>query len=98
MSTINFPDLEHVSREQLPELRGQAYEFAAKVEMKIAEGHRMHDDAADYPITPLEVAARLNHTRLWVYRHRRELGGKKFGGSLRFSEAGLQRYEKGSGK
>jgi predicted DNA-binding transcriptional regulator AlpA len=39
-----------------------------------------------------DAAQRLNQSESWVYRHWKELGGKKLGGNIRFSTDDIEKF------
>jgi Helix-turn-helix domain len=39
-----------------------------------------------------DAAKRLNQSESWVYRHWKEVGGKKLGGNIRFSRDDLEKF------
>ena len=59
----------------------------------LANGRPSEEVVSDpYNLTAEVVAEELGLTPKWCYSHRRELGGKRIGGCVRFSRRGLQRY------
>jgi predicted DNA-binding transcriptional regulator AlpA len=39
-----------------------------------------------------DAAKHLNQSESWVYRHWKEVGGKKLGGNIRFSIADIEKF------
>lgn len=94
MSSIQFPDLDTVSTEELPALYGKTMEFAAQVQLKL--GFRPQNGSqprVDRFLDVDQAAAKLNCSPQWLYKHMAKLPFRcKREGLLRFSEIGIERY------
>ena len=72
----------------------ELYRGRLELELRLAEQSqpKPDGDGRAYTLKVGDVMGRLNVSRGWVYDHREDLGGKKIGGHVRFSDNGLARY------
>ena len=82
-----------VPQDQLCDLAGELARHTAHLNLRL----NTHPQAAqpnglDRQLTASEVSHILSVSKNWVYAHRRVLGGKKLGGSVRYSERSIRRY------
>ena len=74
----------------------ELYRGRLELELWLAEQSRPrpqpNGDGRAHNLKVDDVVERLNVSRGWVYDHRDDLGGKKLGHHVRFSDDGLARY------
>jgi hypothetical protein len=73
---------------------GGALMERARARLTLIGGQRAADEpsAGDEYLTAEQVAELLNAEPAWVYRHRRQLGGDKLDGLVRFPRRRLEAY------
>jgi hypothetical protein len=64
----------------------------AKARLTIAGTRVAETPQPDEGLTAQDVSAMLKAKAAWVYRHRRQLGGTKYDGIVRFTRRGVEAY------
>ena len=97
--------LADVAPEQVPELMGACAALQAALQLRLQAGvpaaqpdpttRKTNGSGPDRLLTASEAAERLGVSRRWMYRHQTQLpfAKKLSGGTLRFSERGLERWK-----
>ena len=86
-------DYERLSADEIPDALAQIEKAKAILWTRLVTPTVDEPQTDSYDLTPDDVGARLGKDRRWVYRHARDLHGKKLGRrTWRFSEAGLRTY------
>ncbi|MDP2578209.1 MAG: helix-turn-helix domain-containing protein, partial [Candidatus Palauibacterales bacterium] len=79
--------------DQLPELLGQLAYHQARINLSLNSPPKpAPTNALDRQLTAHEVSELLSLSEKWVYAHRTLLGGRKLGGSVRYSECAIRRF------
>lgn len=92
--------IDTIPTEQLPALLAQTAALQSAIAARLLQSTGHRPPAADTPepdrlLTPAEAAAALGVTIQWLHRHSKQLPfARKLGHkTLRFSEAGLRRWQ-----
>ena len=85
--------IEAVPPDQVTDLLGELARHTACLNLSLnTHPQPAQPNGLDRQLNCAEVADLLGVSRNWVYSHRRVLGGKKLGGSVRYPERSIRRY------
>ncbi len=88
-----------VPPDQVPAAIGELHRHLALLTLRLSDPNKHGPPVAsdgERLLATGEVAQRLNVDARWVQRHKRELGVRRVGRHLRFSESSVERYLKHS--